>query len=199
MTLAGRLYLLLLLSSQVILAKNDGMRRRRQSVLLDLVDIPAASLDVMRDEVLGLGGFGTVYLADLGGGINAAAKIVAFKPDRHGRSGGGDDDDDGTDDSDDNSDDSGSQGYQSEEEAEIAADPTDVKARRKAAVAKAKRAAYLKRMLTRDRLAFCRELEAMKRLRGPNTVHTYGAVTSLGRHNVRVEDGWGSCRCRDAG
>lgn len=283
------------------------MRRQRQSLLLDRVDIPAASLDVMKDEVLGLGGFGTVYLADLGGGLNAAAKVVRFgnKPVGRGSNdvrepererGGGDDDDDdheeksdsivtttATIDDDDNDadndvdkDDSngagqqrqaagegsvelasagqgaagaavgawdtaaaaaGADGYDDssiptglslirgipgreprggrgagagggeqrpprgqrgteEQEAAAAAGqaetdpfsepPIDQKARRRAVVAKAKRAASKQRLLARERSALCRELEAMKRLRGPNTVHTYGAVTALGRNRVRT-------------
>ena len=53
------------------------------------------------------------------------------------------------------------------------------KARRRAAVSLARRAAACARAEARQRLAIARELEAMKRLRGPHTVHMYGAVTSV--------------------
>eukprot|EP00752_Nemacystus_decipiens_P004523 g4130.t1 len=237
-------------TAEAVLANADRLRRRRQSVLLDQVDIPAASLDVMKEEVLGVGGFGTVYLADLGG-LNAAAKVVLFnnKPARSNGGEHGDADDDDGDDGDDDGENSdsddggggdvgrrqqtgedggrsyhaGADAYDSgnlpaiggsrqrggagggaeqrgaaegqqlllqekatrgEAEGEVTLEPVDQKARRRAVVAQAKRAASEQRLLTRERLSLCKELEAMKRLRGPNTVHTYGAVTTLGRNRL---------------
>ncbi|CBN73944.1 Two component regulator three Y domain protein/ leucine rich repeat-containing protein [Ectocarpus siliculosus] len=85
-------------------------KKKRRQHRLDQLEIPASDVEVT-NEVLGRGGFGTVYLADLHG-LNAAAKVVS-------------------------------------------------------------------REHQRQRRMFMRELEAMKRLRGPHTVTIYGAVTSL--------------------
>lgn len=209
----------------MILAKAERKRRHRQTVLLDKVDIPSSSIEIVEDEVLGLGGFGTVFLADLAGGLNAAAKVVTFP---HGSAGHGCDDDDAgsrADDSDgeDNDDveydasiDTGcnnsvNDGNISSSSAPVptfvhdnrspsmAGDravnllpqlrivgPSDQKARRRAVVAKAKRSAALARAEARQRQALCQELEYMKRLRGPRTVHTYGGVTALARDRVRM-------------
>lgn len=142
----------------------------------------------MRDEILGMGGFGAVYLADFKG-LNVAAKLVTFKanvtlgqvagptPDPATASGsacahlegrGG----------------AGIPGVVEEGAVTAVAAPVsdaelNQKARRRAAVSLARRAAACARTEARQRLAVARELEAMKRLRGPHTVHTYGAVTSL--------------------
>lgn len=205
----------------MILAKAERRRRHRQTVLLDEVDIPSSSLEIVEDEVLGLGGFGTVYLADLAGGLNAAAKVVAFP---HGSAGhGGDNDDASADGDNDNDDDdydasidtgcnnSINDGNISSSSAPVPTvvhdnrspsmagertvnllpqlrivEPSDQKARRRAVVAKAKRAAAQARAEARQRQALCQELEYMKRLRGPRTVHTYGGVTTLARDRVRV-------------
>ncbi|CAN0431972.1 unnamed protein product [Ectocarpus sp. 12 AP-2014] len=211
-------------TSEVILAKAERKRRHRQTVLLDEVDIPASSLEIVEDEVLGLGGFGTVFLADLAGGLNAAAKVVTFPRSSAGH--GCDDDgaasraDDGDGDEDDDdveydaSIDTGcnnsvNDGNISSSSAPVPTvvhdnrspsmageravdllprlrivEPSDQKARRRAVVAKAKRSAALARAEARQRQALCQELEYMKRLRGPRTVHTYGGVTALARDRV---------------
>ncbi|CAM9724301.1 unnamed protein product [Hapterophycus canaliculatus] len=202
------------------MAREERKRRQRRCVVLDQVDIPASSLDVIEDEVLGLGGFGTVYLADLGGGLNAAAKVVQFRPlrddgagDGNSSSGGsttcnsnenGDRDDDEEDHSNNNNTTTSNNNgqhrgptrpqstprspQQQAGEGNIGrrrdTPPVDQKARRRAVVAKARRAAAEARTEGRQRLAFCQELEAMKRLRNPNTVHIYGAVTTLGRDRL---------------
>ncbi|CAM9099021.1 unnamed protein product [Pylaiella littoralis] len=198
--------------SEAIRAKAERVERRRQSVLQDQVDIPAAALDVIEREVLGVGGFGTVYLADLGGGLNAAVKVVVFRPVHKNE---GDDDDDDDDDSTSSNEaeqlqrepapregtgvpershriymespkvtlgaGAGGQGGEGVGFTLAAVDPVDQKARRRAVVAKARRAARQARTGARQRQAFVKELEAMKRLRGPHTVHTYGAVITLDR------------------
>ena len=151
-----------------MLVKSIRKRRRRG---VDQVDIPRGEVEVMTDEVLGVGGFGTVYLADYRGS-NAAAKVVSFQRDQEGGDPGPKTGfsvfDDDTDDDDDLE-------Y-----------TLDQKLRRKVAVANAKKASAKIRAETRQRLAFLRELEAMKRLRGPNTVHFYGAVTSTKNRVVLV-------------
>ncbi|CBN73941.1 Putative Leucine Rich Repeat Protein Kinase (Partial), partial [Ectocarpus siliculosus] len=93
-------------------SEESGMvsKKKRRQHRMDQLEIPASDVEVT-NEVLGRGGFGTVYLADLHG-LNAAAKVVS-------------------------------------------------------------------REHQRQRRMFMRELEAMKRLRGPHTVTIYGAVTSL--------------------
>ncbi|CAN0000917.1 unnamed protein product, partial [Ascophyllum nodosum] len=153
---------------QEMLVKSIRKRRRRG---VDQVDIPRGEVEVMTDEVLGVGGFGTVYLADYRGS-NAAAKVVSFQRDQEGGDPGPKTGfsvfDDDTDDDDDLE-------Y-----------TLDQKLRRKVAVANAKKASAKIRAETRQRLAFLRELEAMKRLRGPNTVHFYGAVTSTKNRVVLV-------------
>ncbi|CAM9559925.1 unnamed protein product [Ectocarpus sp. 6 AP-2014] len=219
-------------TSEVILAKAERKRRHRQTVLLDEVDIPPSSLEIVEDEVLGLGGFGTVFLADLAGGLNAAAKVVTFPRgsadhgggggDEDGTSRAGDGDGDGDEDDDveyDASIDTGcnnsvNDGNISSGSAPVPTvvaaaavhdnrspsmagdravdllprlrivEPSDQKARRRAVVAKAKRSAALARAEARQRQALCQELEYMKRLRGPRTVHTYGGVTALARDRM---------------
>lgn len=173
------------------------------------MEVPATALDVMEREVLGVGGFGTVYLADLGGGVNAAAKVVVFRPVRKT-----DNDDEADDDSISSNEveqqmqleqfqgegagipeqvhrifmespkvtvGGGGQGGEGEGFTPAIVDPVDQKVRRRAVVAKARRVAREARTRARQKQAFVRELEAMKRLRGPHTVHTYGAVITLDR------------------
>ncbi|CAN0357804.1 unnamed protein product, partial [Ectocarpus fasciculatus] len=207
-------------TSEVILAKAERKRRHRQTVLLDEVDIPSSSLEIVEDEVLGLGGFGTVFLADLAGGLNAAAKVVAFPRgpaaghECDGDAAAADADYDDDDDDYDASIDTGcnnsiTDGNVSSSSAPVPTvahdnrspsmagdrrvdllpqlrivEPSDQKARRRAVVAKAKRAAAQARAEARQRQALCQELEYMKRLRGPRTVHTYGGVTTLARDRV---------------
>lgn len=145
----------------------------------------------MRDEILGMGGFGAVYLADYKG-LNVAAKLVVFKatltlasaptatsgsacaPRGKDLKGSG----------------TNTPGVGGEQEGmgvgggvavlvPVGDAELNQKARRRAAVSLARRAAACARTEARQRLAVARELEAMKRLRGPHTVHTYGAVTSV--------------------
>ena len=167
---------------QETLGKAEKKRRQRQQ---DQVDIPVADVEVMRNEILGMGGFGAVYLADFKG-LNVAAKRVLFRasitlapataPAPASGSAcalrGKDLEGEGP----------GVPGVVEGEEA-VAAPVGDAelnqKARRRAAVSLARRAAASARTEARQRSAVLRELEAMKRLRGPHTVRTYGAVASV--------------------
>lgn len=202
---------------QDILAKANKKRRQRPQRQQDQVDIPAADVEVMRGEILGMGGFGAVYLADYKG-LNVAAKLVVFRAaltltpasatatafQGKGFEGGasaihgidpasevdgfpgihavplvstipGVNDTPGVNVFAGGSDEVGV--------AVVTAPPCDreldQKARRRAAVSLARKAAACARAEARQRLAIVRELEAMKRLRGPHTVHTYGAVISV--------------------
>lgn len=209
-------------TKQAIRAKAERMEKRRESVLQDQVEIPAAALDVIESEVLGVGGFGTVYLADLGSGLNAAAKVVMFRPVRSNDKDNNDDDESsissneseqqqlqlaqapeegtGKPDRDERvymespkvtgggGGGDGEQGGEGAGFAPAVVDPVDQKVRRRAVVAKARRVAREARTDARQRQAFVRELEAMKRLRGPHTVHTYGAVATRDRVCVVVVD-----------
>lgn len=97
-----------------------------------------------------MGGFGNVYIADFNG-INTAAKIVNFT----------------------------SVVDDSTQDQEMLDDSRlDQKSRRRAAVARAKRAAAKERTENRELAGFLRELEAIKRLRSPRTVQIFGAVTA---------------------
>eukprot|EP00903_Cladosiphon_okamuranus_P009797 g9314.t1 len=169
-------------------------RRHRRQQRLDQLEIPVSELDIT-DEVLGRGGFGTVYLADLGG-LNAAAKVIVFEDD-----GVDDDDDDHDDSADADSDgtaavtaDGGGGRYPSKPES---AEASAVAAGAAAAAAGAERGGARSshgengslsqsHQHRQQRKAFMRELEAMQRLRGPHTVTIYGAVTSLSDRLILV-------------
>ncbi|CAM9401021.1 unnamed protein product, partial [Scytosiphon promiscuus] len=157
----------------------SSKRERRQRRLSQL-EIPMSEVDIT-DEVLGRGGFGTVYLADLHG-LNAAAKVIIFEDEG--------DDEDEEDDEDDGDGNGGGwrqaplggrvasrKGFQ----AAAAAGSGKILSSSSAAAAAAAGRPQLptKSQEQRQRRAFMRELEAMKRLRGPHTVAIYGAVTSL--------------------
>ena len=178
------------------------MRRRRRRQRLDQLEIPVSELDIT-DEVLGRGGFGTVYLADLGG-LNAAAKVIVFE-DEAGEDDDEDDDDDDDDDDDGDDDDGDDDSVDDDTGTAVTADgeegrhPSKPETAEAAAVAAGAAAAaataaanggksdnHGENMFSsqshqhrQQRRAFMRELEAMKRLRGPHTVTIYGAVTSL--------------------
>ncbi|CAM9386314.1 unnamed protein product [Ectocarpus sp. 8 AP-2014] len=166
-------------------------KKKRRQHRLDQLEIPASDVEVT-NEVLGRGGFGTVYLADLHG-LNAAAKVVVFEDEEED-----DDDYDGSgivsngtegvlDDSRGVLDSTGDGEAQSRSKprpnAEAAAmgqgqtesttSPTDSQQQGLS------RASQQSQEHQRQRRMFMRELEAMKRLRGPHTVTIYGAVTSL--------------------
>ncbi|CAM9669528.1 unnamed protein product, partial [Laminaria digitata] len=190
------------------------IQRRRQR--MDQLEIPATDVDIT-DEVLGRGGFGTVYLADFNG-LNAAAKVVVFDD---GESSDYNDDDGDDDDDDDDEDDDGSDighghsretggagggegggggngdgnnnsafsgkkrnhGHHSHQKhpGKAMGNPgvggvTDGEL--SLGSNKTSKASRALRSQDRQRKAFMRELEAMKRLRGPHTVHIYGAITS---------------------
>ncbi|CAM9968517.1 unnamed protein product [Ectocarpus sp. 6 AP-2014] len=169
-------------------------KKKRRQHRLDQLEIPASDVEVT-NEVLGRGGFGTVYLADLHG-LNAAAKVVVFEDEEE--------DDDDYDDSDivsngtegvldgsrgvlDSSASTGDGEAQSRSKPQTKAEaaamgqgqtesttlPTDSQQQGLS------RASQQSREHQRQRRMFMRELEAMKRLRGPHTVTIYGAVTSL--------------------
>lgn len=150
---------------------SGALRRRRRQQRLDQLEIPVSELEIT-DEVLGRGGFGTVYLADLNG-LNAAAKVIVFEDEL-----GEDEDEDGSDDDDDDDATAATNG----EECRQPSKPETVEA---AAASSHKRLnngepeVSLSHQHRQQRRAFMRELEAMKRLRGPHTVTIYGAVTSL--------------------
>lgn len=148
-----------------MLVKSIRRRRRRG---IDQADIPFEDVDVMTEEILGVGGFGSVYLADYRG-CNAAAKVVYFREELS--------DDDSPPEA------TGGSFCDDSDDMEYS---LDQKQRRQVAVANAKKTYAKARAETRERLAFLRELEAMKRLRGSNTVHLYGAVTSTNDHFVLV-------------
>lgn len=157
------------------------IKKRRVQRELDQVNIPADAVEVIEDEMLGMGGFGTVYLADFNG-INAAAKVVYF------RDASGSLPDDNNDDNDNGNGRRGdNDGVGRSEQDKYADGPEerqhqsldDQKSKRRLAVALAKRASASARAEARQRLSFVRELEAMKRLRGSHTVTIYGAVTSM--------------------
>ncbi|CAM9968731.1 unnamed protein product [Ectocarpus sp. 6 AP-2014] len=177
-------------------SEESGMvsKKKRRQHRMDQLEIPASDVEVT-NEVLGRGGFGTVYLADLHG-LNAAAKVVVFEDEEED-----DDEYDGTDSVSNGTDgvldgsrgvldSSASTGYgesqcrsKSQTKAEAAAmgqgqtesttSPTDLQQQGLS------RASQQSREHQRQRRMFMRELEAMKRLRGPHTVTIYGAVTSL--------------------
>lgn len=151
---------------QTILVKSARKRRRRR---LGQVDIPASDVHIAPDEVLGVGGFGTVYLADYHG-LNAAVKVVLFKNDPDEERPKAEIEEDVL-----------AAVWMTDEEAAL-----DQKRRRREAVARAKRSYARTRMQNRQRLAVMRELESMKRLRSPYTVHLHGAVTSLNDRLVLV-------------
>lgn len=125
-------------------------RKDRRDHRLDQLEIPATDVDIT-DEVLGRGGFGTVFLADFNG-RNAAAKVVVFDADDH--SSGDDDNDDHL----------------------HSGRPLGV--HEQAKLEQQHRAKRRAKSRSRQRKAFMRELEAMKRLTGPHTVSIYGAITS---------------------
>ncbi|CAM9398006.1 unnamed protein product, partial [Ectocarpus fasciculatus] len=166
-------------------------KKKRRQHRMDQLEIPASEVEVT-NEVLGRGGFGTVYLADLHG-LNAAAKVVVFEDEEED-----DDEYDGTD-SVTNGTDGGlndnrgvldSSASTGDDESQPRSKP-----RTKAEAAATRQGQTASTMsLTdshqlhasrqsqehqRQRRMFMRELEAMKRLRGPHTVTIYGAVTSL--------------------
>lgn len=147
-----------------MLVKSIRKRRRRG---IDQADIPFKDVDVMTEEILGVGGFGSVYLADYRGS-NAAAKVVYFQEEHSG---------------DDSPSEATCGSFDDSDDMEYS---LDQKQRRQVAVASAKKTYAKARAETRERLAFLRELEAMKRLRGSNTVHLYGAVTSTNDRFVLV-------------
>ena len=146
------------------------MRRRRQ----DQLEIPADNVD-LTGEVLGRGGFGTVYLADFNG-FNAAAKVVSIKPEdvsTHSSSGGG----------------GGGRNLKGDGSWRRDDD------RERRGVGDGKSATDQHRdqhqrhtpqnaftggvAETRQHRAFLREVETMKRMADPHIVRVYGAVTSL--------------------
>lgn len=159
--------------SQESRAESRKIRRRQR---LDQLEIPAAEVEIT-DEILGKGGFGTVYLADFNG-LNAAAKVVVF-----------DDNDQLSDndhsDSDNDNDDDSERFF---EERKLAVNGTADRGRPSGGSSSGAvpsegeeeggEGARHARSEDRQRKAFMRELEAMKRLRGPYTVHIYGAITS---------------------
>lgn len=112
-------------------------------------------------EVLGKGGFGTVYLADFTG-RNAAAKVVMYQ--------------DGLDDCESDDDDCGDGGQPPDP---AAGDAAAISGGDRAKEPPSPRQQPPSEENRQQRKAFMRELEAMKRLRGAHTVTTYGAVTSL--------------------
>lgn len=135
--------------NQEILAQSKKKRRQRR---LDRLEISTEDIDVT-DEVLGRGGFGTVYLADYDG-LNAAAKVVVLDADTY------------CDQSE------GAQGAceehlrkWSEEEYSDLASSGDGEQR---ALSEARR-----------RQVFLREVEALQRIRGPNVVEILGGVVSV--------------------
>ncbi|CAM9199689.1 unnamed protein product, partial [Ectocarpus sp. 12 AP-2014] len=166
-------------------------KKKRRQHRLDQLEIPASDVEVT-NEVLGRGGFGTVYLADLHG-LNAAAKVVVFEDEEED-----DDEYDGTDCVSNGTDgfldgghgvlDSTGDGESQsrskprtkaeaaamgQSQTESTTSPTDSQQQRLS------RASQHSQEHQRQRRMFMRELEAMKRLRGPHTVTIYGAVTSL--------------------
>lgn len=170
---------------------------------MDQLEIPAADVDIT-DEVLGRGGFGTVYLADFNG-LNAAAKVVVFDD---GESSDYNEDDSDEEESDDDADDDDGDGqghgrHDRETEDENnngvsgiqqnqgphhrhhhhqknpgAATGGGLSLGSSKTTSKTNKTSKTLRSQDRQRKAFMRELEAMKRLRGPHTVHIYGAITS---------------------
>lgn len=157
------------------------MKRKRRQNRQEQLEIPTSEVEIT-DEVLGRGGFGTVYLADLNG-LNAAAKVIVFEDDTYEDEDGDDDDGD--------SGDSGGGGGGSDENfnkhpqlkpetpttaGTAVSTPTGRSGSRPPA---AQPSPQQSRERQQQRRAFMRELEAMKRLRGPHTVAIYGAVTSL--------------------
>ena len=189
---------------------------------MDQLEIPATDVDIT-DEVLGRGGFGTVYLADFNG-INAAAKVVVFDDGESSDYNEDDSDDDDEDDDDDghghgdgqghgNSNNRGQGGDWHEHNCEdhgrktgrgggndndnaISGGARNQDHHRphphqknpgvtggelslgSSKTSKTSKARNTLRSQDRQRKVFMRELEAMKRLRGPHTVHIYGAITS---------------------
>ncbi|CAM9776414.1 unnamed protein product, partial [Ectocarpus sp. 12 AP-2014] len=176
-------------------SEESGMvsKKKRRQHRMDQLELPASDVEVT-NEVLGRGGFGTVYLADLHG-LNAAAKVVVFEEEED------DDEDDGTESVSNGTDgvldgsrgvldSSASTGYRGSQrrskpqtkaeaatmgqsQTESTTSPTDSQQQWLS------RASQQSREHQRQRRMFMRELEAMKRLRGPHTVTIYGAVTSL--------------------
>lgn len=151
------------------------MKRRRRQKRLEQLEIPTSEVEIT-DEVLGRGGFGNVYLADLNG-LNAAAKVIVFEDDTY------EDEDEGEDDFDDADGDGGSDRGRHQHTALKLGTPTTAAA---AAAPTGKDRSPLaqssppqSRERRQLRRAFMLELEAMKRLKGPHTVAIYGAVTSL--------------------
>ncbi|CAM9099897.1 unnamed protein product, partial [Pylaiella littoralis] len=155
--------------------KARTMKRRRRQKRLEQLEIPTSEVEIT-DEVLGRGGFGNVYLADLNG-LNAAAKVIVFEDDTY------EDEDEGEDDFDDADGDGGSDKGRHQHTALKLGTPTTAAA---AAAPTGKDRSPLaqssppqSRERRQLRRAFMLELEAMKRLKGPHTVAIYGAVTSL--------------------
>lgn len=167
---------------------------------MDQLEIPAADVDIT-DEVLGRGGFGTVYLADFNG-LNAAAKVVVFDD---GESSDYNEDDSDYEDSDDDDDHDGDGHVNGRHDRETGDDNNNGVSGNKqnrghhhhhhhqknpgvatggelslgsSKTSKISKTSKTLRSQDRQRKAFMRELEAMKRLRGPHTVHIYGAITS---------------------
>ena len=158
-----------------------GKRQRRRQ-RLDQLEIPATDVDIT-DEILGRGGFGTVYLADFNG-LNAAAKVVVFDDGEGSDFNDDEDDDDEDDDEDDDDADGvgvvgggGDRQHNGHDHGRNQTQPhrRHTTSAKTSSTSKANRAA---RSQDKQRKAFMRELEAMKRLRGPHTVHIYGAITS---------------------
>lgn len=145
-----------------------GSKKRRRQETLNQLEISAADLEIFETEVLGRGGSGTVYLADLNG-LTAAAKVVALHT--------------GRDSSSDNPGDAHALRQRGAEEG-LASSIDKISSmgdRRSPRITLTTTEAD---SALQRRRAFLRELIAMKRLRGPHTIHIFGAVTSSRDHVV---------------
>lgn len=166
------------------------LKKRRRQHRLDQLEIPTSEVEIT-DEVLGRGGFGTVYLADLNG-LNAAAKVIVFEDNTY-------EDEDEDEDEDVDCGDKGHRqhlkpGTPTAAEASAANDKRDQTEIQTSSTTQsttqstAPPSPQQSREHQQQRRAFMRELEAMKRLRGPHTVTIYGAVTSLPDRLVLVSE-----------